>query len=157
MISVTTVLDHFTEPEIVAWWRRKGFTACDKVSTEAKLIGSAVDLLIRQDLRGLSMDTISTLIPTQSEAVHQCLQAWRHFNGTHPSFRASVTGIQEELSEGDLVGHPDLIVQEPTRQGIIDVKTSRAIYPRYWTQVAAYLMLKVGSGLLKDWFVGILR
>lgn len=145
MTSVTQILEYFTEPHLVAWYRRKGFTACDKISEEAKRIGKVVDAIIQANLKGTSLEWDHA-----NPQIVNCINAWSRFKETHPLFCSQVVGIQEELVEGELVGHPDLIVQEPGRWGIVDVKTSKAIYPRYWVQTGKYWGMKQQQRAVAD-------
>lgn len=160
MISVTQVLDFFTEPELLAWYLREGKAKCERISQEAKRIGEVVDREIQHDLKGLSLDTYATLSQTEQTAVSMCLHAWQQFKEKHPLFVSTVTGIQTELMDGELIGHPDLEITEPHRWGVVDIKTSKTIQPKHWTQVAAYWWLKGGRPPVKSpfpSFVAILR
>lgn len=157
MVSVTKVLDYFTEPELLTWYLREGKAKCQRISDEAKRIGIAVDLMIQADLKGFGQAIHYGLTPVEQEAIANCFNAWQRFKEQHPEIVQAVTGIQMELTDGEIVGHPDLEITQVNRWGIIDIKTSKAIQPKHWTQVAAYLMLKVGFKEVKDCFVGILR
>ena len=183
MVSVTQVLEYFQEPELVAWKLRT--PKWKQIGESAMRVGSAVDWLIQQDLRP-SMDTIATLSKEEEAAMTNCLQAWQRFKVEHPLFHQTVSGVQTELTDGELVGHPDLEITEPesetlapegaereagvyvyhpARWGIIDIKTSKAIQPKHWLQVAAYAWLQASNGQkqlvvphnLSECFLGILR
>lgn len=154
MISVTQVLDHYQEPELVDWKLSKGKVACEKISTEAKRVGSLVDEIIKAELQRREPPPFD---PKDIEVVN-CLQAWQRHKERHPDFVLTVTGIQTELIVDDLVGHPDLEITEPTRWGIVDIKTSKAIQPKHWTQTGKYRRMReqLTPNPLPS-FIGILR
>ena len=157
MISVTQVLEEFPNKQLVEWMLRDPKKA-KQVGDEAKRIGSATDWFIQQEFKPvLPLDQATPLTPIEQEAVKNCLQAWQTFKQQRPDLIAAVTGIQTELTDGEIVGHPDLIVQTPERFGIIDVKTSKAIQPTHWVQVAAYLSLHAPLPVMTSVFLGVLR
>ena len=154
MIRVTEIIDYYTEPELLAWKLREGPAKCEKISQEALMIGTVVDGYIKAKLQHETY-----ILSTDNPAVFSCLEAWEHFREDHPELVASITGIQTEVSKDEVIGHPDLEItqrvphpimgtytaldeQPIMRWGIIDIKTSKAIQPKYWTQVAAYWWLK---------------
>src|SRR3990167_556558 len=153
MVSVTQVLEYFTEAELLAWYLREGKAKSERITQEALRIGTEVDQRIRAEL--LHQDTL----PAHDPAVLNCLHAWDAFKQEHPQFVGTITGIQTELTDGEeVVGHPDLEITESARWGIVDIKTSKAIQPKHLTQVVAYLHLKtVQDGLTVPPFVAILR
>lgn len=142
MIRVTQVLDYLTEPELLNWYLTKGKATCKKISDEALRIGSAVDSMIQSDIKGEGY-----LCPAEDMPIENCMSAWEKFKADHPGYLSSITGFQEELTDGEVVGHPDIILPDQ----IDDVKTSRAIQPRYWTQTAQY------ARMAKKSKIGVLR
>ena len=158
MVSVTEILDHFIEPELLAWYKRIGFKKAEEISQEALRIGTIVDVMIKESVRHHS--SYNPPYPTTELGIWNCWKAWRLFNEDHPDFPPTVTGIQTELTDGELIGHPDLEITEEHRWGIVDIKTSKAIQPKHWLQVAAYWWLKGKQPPVKSpftSFVGILR
>ena len=131
MVRVTEILDYLTEPELLAWYIRMGKAACKKISDTSKSIGTAVDLMIQQDIKKQGYAVV-TGTPEES-----CMNAWEKFKHDNPSFISSILSIQTELNDGEIVGHPDII----TINQIVDIKTSRAIQPRHWTQVSKYAQM----------------
>lgn len=142
MIRVTEVLNHLTEPELLNWYLTKGKAFCKKVSEEAMRIGSSVDLMIQQDVKGLGYT-----IPNGDGAIANCMTAWEKFKADHPAYVPSITGLQLELTDGHVVGHPDIILPDQ----IDDIKCSRSIKPIYWTQTAKYASMADKSK------IGVLR
>ena len=138
MIRVTQVLDYLTEPELMAWYLRTGKAACKKISDEALRIGTLVDKMIQEDIKGEGY-----LCPAEDAPVENCMAAWEKFKAAHPGYISLITGFQEELTDGEVVGHPDIILPDQ----IDDVKTSRMIRPGYYTQVSKYAkMAKKSKG-----------
>lgn len=141
MVSITQVLDQFPEKELVEWQLRDPKKA-KQVSEEAKHIGSATDLHVQADCKGLPRDSIVTLTPIETLAVATCLTAWDKFKADHPDFISSLTGIQTELIYGEYLGHPDFLLHKAAKRGIVDLKCATQIRPSHWTQVAAYSWLQ---------------
>ena len=129
MIRVTDVIGYLTEPELLNWYLTKGKTACKKIQEDSLRIGTVVDLLIRQDIKGEGY-----LIPNGELAIANCMTAWEKFKIVYPAYVSSIKSIQTEISDGEIVGHPDIVLDD----SIDDIKTSRAISPRHWTQVSKY-------------------
>ena len=141
-IRVTQVLDYLTEPELLNWYLKNGKAACKKISEAALRVGTIVDRLIQDDIRDGGY-----LLPGEDEPVANCMNAWEKFKAAHPQYLSLITGFQEELTDGEVVGHPDIILADQ----IDDVKTSRAIQPRYWTQTSQY------ARMAKKSKVGVIR
>jgi len=147
---VTEVLDYLTEPELLSWMLRTSKAKRDAVSKESLEIGTVVDRMIQEDLFPSASSEappsplpLSPLSPTPPPP--PLAGAWgagERGKGGRPDIISGVKGIQLELEHGGIVGHPDIFYEDDTRWGIIDVKTSRTMYPRYWTQTAEYTELK---------------
>ena len=152
MVSVTEILDYFLERPLVDWMVRDPKKA-KQVSEEAKRIGSATDLLIQADVRGTPVE-----LPVKDVPVMNCLEGWRKFKVAYPLFTTQIQAMQREISQGEIIGHPDFLMEwsdRPGRWGIVDLKCANQIRPGYWTQVAAYAWLK--SPELNPDVLGILR
>lgn len=162
---VTQVLDYLMEPELLGWMLRSGPAKVKRVGDEAKIIGSAVDSIIYADIMGKGRIEAAIQPEVAShKSVVSALEAWAKFKVRYPEVVASVKFAQVELSDAEenVVGHPDIIVESDNEWGIIDVKTSKAIQPRYWTQTAKYADMYakgrlVGPRIDKPRFIAILR
>lgn len=154
MVSVTEILDYFMEPELFAWYKREGFAKCDRISQEALRVGTIVDQHIQVDLR---TGNHPIFVDGVEPEITSCMRAWFKFKHDHPMFLSTITGIQTELSDGEIMGHPDLEITEKNRWGIVDIKTSKAIQPKHWTQVAAYFKLSKLNLYTPQGFIAILR
>lgn len=154
MLSVTQVLEYFAEPELVAWQLKVGKVKAQQIGDAAKRIGSLVDMAIQQDLRGQGL-----VIPANEPEIASCLEAWMRFKKDRPDIIQAISGIQPELTDGEIVGHPDIETSTDSAWSIGDVKTSGMIRPKYWTQTAAYgyLRSRMMPMPIRPWHVWILR
>ena len=122
---------------------------------EAKRVGSLVDQWIQQELLG---ELPGALAEHEIEG-RNCLIGWQQFKQEFSELLASVVGVQPELVTDDLIGHPDIEIQQGDRWGFLDVKCAGAIRPKYWTQTAKYTEMKrrMVATTLPPCFLGILR
>ena len=130
MVSVTTVLDYLTDTELLGWIENNCKAKRKAISQEALRIGTDVDLLVQQDIKEGGY-----LLPEGDSKIESCMMAWEKFKKDYEGFTLTIDSIQKELVLGDIVGHPDIITLDG---GIVDIKTSRSIYPKYWIQTAQY-------------------
>ena len=133
--SVTRVMDYLAEPELVNWFLNTPKAKRQAISEESLRIGTAVDELVRMDIQGEGY-----FVPLNEEAITKSMEAWEAFKKERPSFYASIVKkeCQRELEIDGLLGHPDLILERDGAWGVVDIKTSKSIMPRYWTQTAQY-------------------
>ncbi len=166
MTHVTEVLDYLTEPELLAWMLRMSPKKRETISEESKAIGTRVDLLIQRDILPPSSSgeasALSPLPPGLEAQVASCIAAWGVFKEARPDIIRGIKDIQIELQQDGIVGHPDIFYEDSEKWGIIDVKSSKTMYPKYWTQTAIYTELKrlsyhFDTYLKKPRFIGVLR
>ena len=164
---VTEIIDYLTEPELLAWMLRTPKAKREASSKDSLLIGTRVDLLIQESLfpPSPSLSTLSQplpqeFLPEHKIAISSCMNAWEKFKVDRPEIVAGIKSIQTEFEHDGIIGHPDIYYEDASRWGIIDVKTSRTMYPRYWTQTAKYTDIAKPSRHPEDTkprFIGILR
>lgn len=160
MTSVTRVLDYYTDPILLKWFLNKGKAACQKIGDDAKEIGTLVDKLVQDDIKGIDRrnDVIALIAGELSKSVFNCLIAWDDFKKTHPEFMPTVKEMQTELIQGELKAHPDFIIHRKDSWGVVDLKTSSAIRPNYWIQTCKYVdMAQNDVRRVYPRFVGVLR
>ena len=152
MPSVTEVLDYLTPPELVNWMERTSKAKRKAIQDEALAIGTEVDRLVQMDIKGEDVGPL-----TEGSAVWNCFQGWLQFRKDHPDIVSGIVieNMQRELIKGEITGHPDLPVIQKDRVGIIDLKCSARIYPKYWTQAAKYLDMYELARFKR--FIGVLR
>jgi len=158
MDSVTQIIEYYPEPEINRWILRVGKIRAERISKEAREIGTIVDGIVKNDIK-----TGKLIVPSFPEnyfqLVFNCLNGWELFKKDHPGFIKSVKHIDRELvdEEDQIVGHPDMEIDDGVRRGIVDIKCAGAIRPRNWTQTAKYLHLTGHDIHTNKVFIAILR
>ena len=150
--SVTEVLNYLTEPELISWMLRTSKKKREDILAYTNRVGKAVDLLIQQDITDGGY-----LLPEGDEPIENCMKAWESFKVDHPEFLPSVIKMQEEVSLGNVIGHPDFVRMTQDRFGITDLKCTNAIRTKNWTQTAKYLHMNRGIGCNHKEFLSILR
>ncbi len=149
--GVTTVLSILGKPAIIEWAYQCGLKGVDyhKVRDTAGDIGTLAHYLILCHLKGETPDTseysLADLVKAQN-----CLQsyhAWIKHNPVKP-LMIETPLLSEKYGYG---GTLDLYAQLDSQSILIDFKTSKAIYPEYLYQVAAYgQLLAENLGKLPD-------
>lgn len=134
MKSVTEVLDAYTEPEIWEWKLRVGPAKARRASEEALAIGKQVDQLIQDDIKGQAIALELLPLPAQ-----YAWGAWVKFKAEHPELVKDITGIQVELVQGEIVGHPDIVQLKQ----VTDIKTSGylTVRPKWIVQASKYALM----------------
>lgn len=130
MPRVSEILDFFQEPYLVAWKLKN--RDWQKVSEEALRIGTIVDQMVQVDIR------CGQYVYPDDPTVSNCVKAWEKFKQERPDVLERLfkyqENIQRELVLGDLVGHPDFILDDE----VIDLKTSKSVSKSHWMQTAQY-------------------
>ena len=154
MLSVTQVLEAFPEADLIAWKLRVGAKQAGAISREALRVGTVVDQMIQQEFRQQTVE-----VPFSDLPVLNAWGAWQLHKKRNPGFFLSITAIQEELTDGEIVGHPDLTCTRDGGWGTVSIKCATRIRPIYWTQEAAYALLRgiQYPSLGFPRFLGILR
>lgn len=134
LVSITQVLDAYTEPSIWEWKLNVGKQKAKAVSEEALTIGKEVDRLIQCDIKGEPEDIGASPMP-----IKNAYMAWLKFKEKYPLFVKDITDIQIELIGGGVVGHPDIVHLNE----IADIKTSKqlTIRPKWVVQVSKYALM----------------
>lgn len=148
MIRVTEVLDYYVPRHLAEWMMKSGPAKVKNIQSEALAIGSYVDKIIQQDIKEGQYE-VESGVPPQ---VTNCIRAWENFKRDNPDYTKKVMSIQDELVEGLLIGHPDIVLEN----GIDDIKTSKAIRTSYWLQVSKYYCMKFGQPSA-DATIGVIR
>lgn len=133
-MRVTEVLDYATMGDLRSWIDNNSKAKRKGITDEALRVGTIVDEFVRQDIQDGGY-----LVDEGDRQVENCMKAWEAFKEQYPLFCGCVRDMQIELTEGELMGHPDFIVERHGGTwGVVDLKTSRMIRPNYWTQTAQY-------------------
>lgn len=138
MVSVTEVIEQFPERELIDWKLRVGLKKATQISEEALRIGTEIDSLVQQQIRR------KTYVVPRDHLIEQTWANWMTFLQQHPTnFLTSITGLQTELVQGELIGHPDFQRRLPDgRRGIDDLKCATQIRPSHFAQLGGYAWLE---------------
>jgi hypothetical protein len=144
--SVTTILDAYPKgPAYFEWLKAKGKDA-DEIRDEAGRRGSVVHQLTEDYDNGLEVSVLDDF-----GNIRCSMREWAMFE-RYVEFRQRIKlkmdFIELHVSDPKLgyAGTLDRIVTNDfgggfDKQYVIDIKTSNAIYPHYWLQLAAYKRL----------------
>lgn len=149
--SVTTILDAYPKgPEYYAWLKKVGEDS-DQVRDEAGRRGSRVHKLTEQYDAGEEIKLMD-----DNGFISMKLSEWAMFE-RYVQFRdrhkfeilmSEQTMICPSLG---IAGTLDRLININGKKVLVDIKTSNAIYPSYWLQLAAYeKMLFVELGIEVD-------
>jgi hypothetical protein len=127
IVRVTSVLEWFAEPELVAWQVKLGRKEAGIISKRAMKIGTQVDELIK---------TAEEPAKKDSKEVKECMAGYKQFLKDW-QVDAKALRIPERftIEEEGITGQADLYHPE---LGLIDIKCSSEIRPKYWLQLAKY-------------------
>jgi hypothetical protein len=133
--SVTTILDAYQEPFLWEWKLKVGKAKAERISKEARQIGTEVDQLIQDDIQGKGYQ-----LEGRPDAVVSCLKGWEAFKVKYPEYVKEIEGIQVELTQDGIVGHPDIV----HKLEINDIKSgnSLTLRPKYVIQASKYALMK---------------
>lgn len=175
---VSEVLNTLAKPALIGWIKAE-FRAGrdpDKASEKARDSGSHAHAMIEAALKG-DKATLAELekpgeTPEENKIISDAHTAylkfleWRDTVDIDPSsIRSELSLVSETYQYGGTI---DIYCRLDGRPTLIDLKTSKAIYRDYWTQVAAYahllydndfdleqcLILRIGKELSQGFQVG---
>jgi hypothetical protein len=158
--SVTEVIDYLKEPELVNWIENNSKAKRKAITEESLRVGKEVDLLVQEDVREGGY-----LPPEGDNQICNCMKAWELWKKEKPEIFNGIVknDMQRELSmimdDGEtVIGHPDLPIILKERWGILDVKSSKSIWPNNYTQDAIYTeMMRLEDKIILPRFIGILH
>jgi hypothetical protein len=160
--SVTTVLEILSKPALVYWkgqevaraiyrdsksffgekWEQGEDAAikwamakADESRDTAAKLGSSIHLLADMYARGPVSPAIGFHV---SEQEIPYLDAWKRFTAFLEAQDASIVSSEHAVWGEGYAGTYDLIIREMDELWMVDIKTSKGIYPEYALQLAAY-------------------
>lgn len=143
--SVTTILDAYPKgPEYFAWLKKVGEDS-DNIRDEAGRRGSTVHMLTEKYDGGEEVSLMN-----ENGFIGFKMSEWAQFE-RYIEFRScfAFTVIDTELNlispELGFAGTLDRVIEMNGKRILLDIKTSNAIYPSYWLQLAAYKRLYEGD------------
>ena len=126
--SVTQILSMIAKPQLMYWYGKHGNDTCKKILEESGDFGSKVHSLIEQTIKGQKV-TLNGKFTDIIENFKIITSGWEFVE-----FEKIL--INEKCGYG---GTADAIVQIDGIKALVDFKTSSAIYPEHYLQVAAYM------------------
>jgi hypothetical protein len=160
--SVTTVLEILSKPALVTWkaqesvrafirnlnvfstvvWEKGEAAAvalalktADEQRDKAAKLGSSIHLLADMVSRP-SEKAVEGFQVSDEEKPY--LEAWRRFTAFLEAQDASIVSSEHAVWGEGYAGTYDLIIREMDELWMVDIKTSKGIYPEYALQLAAY-------------------
>jgi hypothetical protein len=144
---VSEILNYFQEPYLVNWKIKMAKTDPKQLTEEADalVIGSIVDELVQIDINNNRISegfervySKFSLTEDHKEKIQNCMAGWDKFKVDKPELFEKMVeykeNMQKELVLGDLVGHPDFILDDE----VCDLKTSKQVSKSHWMQTAQY-------------------
>lgn len=144
--SVTTVLGILAKPALLEWAYQCGLDGVDykQIRDDSAGVGTLAHSLIVSDL--LSKDNSTEGYAEKDVKLAQrCRLSFREWTGgrTFKNILVETPLVSEKFCFG---GTPDWFGEIDGVSTLLDFKTSGAIYPEYFHQVAAYRQLLVEAG-----------
>lgn len=139
--SVTTILDCYPKGAAFFEWLKKNGVDSDDIRDEAGRKGSRVHAMTERYDNG---EEVSLL--TDDGEIGMSLAEWGMFE-KYVEFRnrfpAQIISVEQNVVSSKLgyAGTLDRIIELNGKTILLDIKTSGAVYPHYWLQLAAYEQL----------------
>jgi hypothetical protein len=142
--SVTTILRVLNKPALLQWAWQCGVDGLDykAVRDDAASVGSLAHYLIMCHLKGETPDT-SEYSPQDIERAENCLIKYWDWEKEHD---IKPILVEEPLVSYEFGGTIDCLAEINGELVLIDFKTSKALYPEMFCQLAAYRQLLRQAG-----------
>lgn len=138
--SVTTVLKILNKDGIAEWANYLGFKGkgYKKTLNELALVGTEVHKLVEEFLK--EKEFKSKIIPTLVDDIYPYLESFaKWYKETRPNIE--VIESEKTYISNIYGGTIDLLCKVDGRYTLIDIKTSKKLYPTHYIQLAGYLGL----------------
>ena len=149
--GVTTVLSVIAKPQLIPWANKMGLQGIDtrKYVNRLASIGTLAHQWIEAILLGQAPDLSKWSQEQQDLASNSVIK----FLEWHDQHRVEVVETEKPLaSEKHLYGGTlDVLARVDGSLGLVDIKTSKAIYDDHMYQVAAYNQLAIEHGWDPQW------
>lgn len=148
--SVTTIIEAYPKGAAYYNWLKENGKDSDEIRDEAGRRGSVVHKLTEDYDQGVEVQLVN-----QNGSIDYKLNEWAMFE-RYVEFRRrfqfvtdciELNIISEELG---YAGTIDRVINMNGERILLDIKTSNAIYPSYWLQLAAYRNLLFIAGVEVD-------
>lgn len=136
--SVTTILDCYPKGAAFFEWLKKNGVDSDEIRDEAGRKGSRVHSMTERYDKGEEVSLLS-----ENGDIAMSLSEWNMFEkyvDFRKRFNPEINEIELNLVSSKLgfAGTLDRVVTIGEKKILLDIKTSGAVYPHYWLQLAAY-------------------
>ena len=154
--GVTTILGVIAKPALVRWANKMGLDGIDTNKYVDRLadIGTLAHYLIQCKLTNVEPD-LSTWSPEQLDKATNSVKSFDAWAGQHAIevIDTELALVSEKYRYGGTV---DILARVDGVEGVVDLKTSKAIYDEHLYQAAAYHQLARENGY-KPKFIQILQ
>jgi hypothetical protein len=143
--GVTTITGVLNKPALVKWANNLGLQGIDSSAYVDELadVGTLAHKMIEADMQGVQCDT-SDYSQTQIDMAENALISyfeWKKDKAIHPIM------VEHQMVSGNGFGGTiDVYAKINGKLTLLDIKTSKGIFPEMFTQVAAYQMLLEENG-----------
>ena len=148
--SVTTILEAYPKGAAYYSWLKEHGKDADEIRDEAGRRGSVVHKLTEDYDMGAEVNLVNP-----NGSIYYKLNEWAMFE-RYVEFRSRFQFVTDciELNiiskELGFAGTIDRVINMNGERILLDIKTSNAIYPSYWLQLAAYNALLLEAGIQVD-------
>ncbi len=153
--SVTTILEAFPKDAAYFKWIKEVGSDADAIRDEAGRRGSVVHQLTEEYDAGHEVSFIGQDAPKYKMLEWAMFERYVDFRSRFP-FVTDCIELNIISKEVGFAGTIDRVINLNGQKILLDIKTSNAIYPSYWLQLAAYRALLMNVGGVKVDKVGIL-
>ena len=154
--GTTTITGILNKPALVPWANKLGLQGIDsrKFVDEKAAIGTLAHYIVECYLKDIEPD-LDDYSPNQVDLAENSVLKFYEWEENNPltNVKCEMELVSEKHRYG---GTEDIYAVLHGQNTLIDLKTSKAIYPEMWTQVSAYQNLLEEHGFIVD-NVGILR
>ena len=148
--SVTTILEAYPKGAAYFNWLKENGKDADEIRDEAGRRGSVVHKLTELYDAGEEVHLVN-----QNGSIDYKLNEWAMFE-RYVEFRSRFQFVTDSIElniiskELGYAGTIDRVITMDGEKILLDIKTSNAIYPSYWLQLAAYRTLLFNRGYRID-------
>lgn len=148
--SVTTILDCYPKGAAYYSWLKENGKDADEIRDEAGRRGSVVHKLTEDYDMGAEVKLVNS-----NGSIDYKLNEWAMFE-RYVDFRSRFSFVTDCIELNIIsknlgfAGTIDRVINLNGERILLDIKTSNAIYPSYWLQLAAYRTLLFEAGVEVD-------
>ncbi len=144
--GVTTITGILNKPALVKWANNLGLQGIDsaKYVDDKAEIGKCAHYMIEQYLKNEKLD-LSDYTPNQLDTAENAVLKFYEWK-KHQDFRVIESELKLVSEEHRFGGQCDIYCVLNGKNTLIDLKTSKGIFPEMFTQVSAYQQLLIENG-----------